>query len=46
VPTFGGFGRYHDRMQRCEDGRWRIAHRRFEGERRFEPVREEGSSGG
>jgi hypothetical protein len=30
APFVRSFGRYHDGLVRCDDGRWRIAHRRSE----------------
>lgn len=29
-PEVYAFGRYHDRWQRCPDGRWRLRHRQIE----------------
>jgi hypothetical protein len=36
-PYLLGFGRYHDRLVRCPDGRWRFKERAIEREARINP---------
>jgi hypothetical protein len=38
-PYVWSFGQYLDRLQRCADGRWRVAERVLEVESRAKPVR-------